>query len=365
MVKQKKEETAELMISIEQFTRTRDSVVVSLTNLQNGLQHVQAGINDLLRTYMNHTTSILAGGSGALDSLALTNPMTTVGGTTEGGPVAQPLVDGSAKRKRKREKKERDPNAPKRPLTAAFLYSQHARPIVRSDLEAALQPGEKLEPNAVNMEVNKRWNEMHDDAKELWRQSYRKSMEEYKEAMKEYAAARGGVTSPIPDVHDDEITDEVDAGALDTDAEGTSGEESDEDVPAKAPSPPPKVPSPPAAKTPRANKRQKVGKTNGVLAPAPATAPSPIPVPIPTMLKPTSILPPGNSPVVENAAQPKEKGKKVKGSKEPSPEESKKKRTARKVKGGDEETEAAPVESAPPVEKKKRDRKRKNEGTTA
>jgi transcriptional regulator HMO1 len=192
-------------------------------------------------------------------------------------------------------------------------------------------------------------------------------MEEYKEAMKEYAAARGGVvTSPLADIHDDEISDEAEAGAVDTDAEATFGEESEEDAPAKAPSPPPKIPSPPAAKTPRANKRQKVGKTNGVIAPipAPAAAPSPIPVPIPSMVKPTSILPPGSSPAVENPPQPKEKGKKVKGSKEPSPEESKKKRTARKVKG-DEETEVAPVESAPPVEKKKRDRKRKSEGTVA
>ena len=199
---------------------------------------------------------------------------------------------------------------------------------------------------------------------QLWRQSYRKSMEEYKEAMKEYAAARGVVTSPLADIHDDEISDEAEAGAVDTDAEATFGEESEEDAPVKAPSPPPKVPSPPAAKTPRANKRQKVGKTNGVIAPipAPAAAPSPIPVPIPPMVKSTSILPPGSSPAIENPAQPK--GKKVKGSKEPSPEESKKKRTARKAKG-DEETEAAPVESAPPVEKKKRDRKRKSEGTTA
>ena len=201
---------------------------------------------------------------------------------------------------------------------------------------------------------------------QLWRQSYRKSMEEYKEAMKEYSAARGGVTSPLADIHDDEISDEAEAGAVDTDAEATFGEESEEDAPAKAPSPPPKVPSPPAAKTPRANKRQKVGKTNGIIAPtpAPAAAPSPIPVPIPSIVKSTSILPPGSGPAVENPAQPKEKGKKVKGSKEPSPEESKKKRTARKAKG-DEETEAAPVESAPPVEKKKRDRKRKSEGTAA
>jgi transcriptional regulator HMO1 len=152
-----------------------DQVIVSLTNLQNGLSHVQNGINDLLRAYMNHTSSILAGEAGQLDSLQV--PLNAI----EGGPASAGAAGsgpnpaaaapagaaGDSKRKRKREKKERDPNAPKRPLTAAFLFSQHARPIVRRDLEAALPPGGKLEPNAVNIEVTRRWNVMPDEEKEV------------------------------------------------------------------------------------------------------------------------------------------------------------------------------------------------------
>jgi hypothetical protein len=123
---------------------------------------------------MNHTSSILAGESGQLDSLqvplnVLEGSANAAGSATSAPKLAAALTGagGDGKRKRKREKKERDPNAPKRPLTAAFLYSQHARPIVRRDLEESLPPDGKLEPNAVNLEVTRRWNDMPEEEKEV------------------------------------------------------------------------------------------------------------------------------------------------------------------------------------------------------
>lgn len=166
-------------------TLSHQQVIVSLTNLQAGLTHVQNGLNDLLRAYMEHTTSVIAGEDGALDKLQLPPSITatanaaieaasstangiaqaiTAGDKAEAGAETGKPVKGT---KRKREKKEKDPNAPKKPLTAAFLYAQTARPIVRSDLEQALGPDMKLEPNAVNLEVNKRWNEMPEEDKEV------------------------------------------------------------------------------------------------------------------------------------------------------------------------------------------------------
>jgi hypothetical protein len=161
-------------------------VILSLTSLQTGIAHVQSGLNDLLRAYMQHTNSILAGEDGDLEKLQLPASITAnanaamEAATTAATGMAQavlvvpaptpaadaPVPEGKSK-KRKREKKEKDPNAPKKPLTAAFLYAQTARPIVRADLEAALGPGQILEKNAVNLEVNKRWNELADEEKEV------------------------------------------------------------------------------------------------------------------------------------------------------------------------------------------------------
>lgn len=148
---------------------------MSLTNLQTGLTHVQNGLSELLRAYIQHTASILTGGADVVENLQLpphiaahanaTIEAAQAAGTNLAAALAAPEA-GKKKRKRA-EKKEKDPNAPKRPLTAAFLFAKQARPIVRKDLEDALEPGQKLEANAVNLEVNKRWNEMPEEDKEV------------------------------------------------------------------------------------------------------------------------------------------------------------------------------------------------------
>ncbi|XPS79781.1 hypothetical protein M3J09_011753 [Ascochyta lentis] len=387
MAKTKKpsaDDAGELMVSVEVYTRTRDSVIVSLTNLQAGLTHVQNGLNDLLRAYMEHTTSVIAGEDGALDKLQLPPNITatanaaieaasstangiaqaiTAGDKTEGAADTGKPAKGI---KRKREKKEKDPNAPKKPLTAAFLYAQTARPIVRGDLEAALGPEQKLEPNAVNLEVNKRWNEMPEEDKETWRQSYRDSMEQWKEEMAAYTAKNA--TAAV-DLHDDDEASEAEAeieleAAVDSDASS----EDDEPAPAKAPSPP--------VKTPRANKRQKTAQNpavNGATAPVVAAA-SPIPLP-------RSISTTAPSTAVAETPAKKERKKKEKpapqpiapapaaSAKETSPEEGTKKKTKSGRSTRNNEVELAVQDkenvAAPEKEKKKRERKRKSEGAAA
>lgn len=56
-------------------------------------------------------------------------------------------------------KKEKDPNAPKRPLTAFFLFSGMARDHVREDLGANASPVE------VNAEILRRWSAMDETQK--------------------------------------------------------------------------------------------------------------------------------------------------------------------------------------------------------
>ncbi|KZM28329.1 uncharacterized protein EKO05_0003622 [Ascochyta rabiei] len=375
------EDAGELMVSVEVYTRTRDSVIVSLTNLQAGLTHVQNGLNDLLRAYMEHTTSVIAGEDGALDKLQLppnitatANAAIEAASSTANGIVQAMTAGDKAESaaetgkpakgiKRKREKKEKDPNAPKKPLTAAFLYAQSARPIVRGDLEAALGPEQKLEPNAVNLEVNKRWNEMPEEDKETWRQSYRDSMEQWKEEMAAYTAKNA---SAAIDLHDDDEASEADAEIeLEAAADSDASSEDEEPAPAKAPSPP--------VKTPRANKRQKTvqnSTVNGASAPIVAAA-SPIPLP----RSASAAAPP--VPVAETPAK-KERKKKEKPApqpiapapaKETSPEEGSKKKTksGRSTRNNEVELTVQDKENvaAPEKEKKKRERKRKGEVAAA
>jgi hypothetical protein len=154
-----------------------NQVIVSLANVQKGLAHVQSGLNDLMTAYMKHTASVIAGDDSTLESLQLPNDIAetannamAVANLTMNNiahAVAPANAANAGKNKRKREKKEKDPNAPKRPLTAMFLYAQAARPVVKKDLEAELGTGQKLESNAVQLEVTKRWNEMSEEEKEV------------------------------------------------------------------------------------------------------------------------------------------------------------------------------------------------------
>jgi hypothetical protein len=171
-----------------QIAYSHHQVIASLHELQNGLVNVQHGITSLLDNYRKHCNTVL----GYVDSSATyVNDLPVLGAAVanaasvfEAGQkaieeVTQGLGDKAADKavdagkdagktkKRKREKKEKDPNAPKKPLTAAFLYHQHARPIVKADLEAALPPGGQIEKNAVQIEVNKRWNELSEEEKEV------------------------------------------------------------------------------------------------------------------------------------------------------------------------------------------------------
>lgn len=78
------------------------------------------------------------------------------------GGMASLNTEITGKVKKKRVKKERDPNAPKRPLTAFFLYSTYARPEVKKEM------GDETSPVDVNNEILKRWKGMSNEEKEVF-----------------------------------------------------------------------------------------------------------------------------------------------------------------------------------------------------
>lgn len=147
-----------------------------LRQVITGLTTLQSTIGELIHAYLNHTNNVLGGGSSTLgDTLAISNPLgfsSNAGGgggsaggggggtgvIAPGGPVG---ADGG---KKKRIKKERDPNAPKRPLTAYFLYAQRAREYIRKDLavdNADVRPGD------ISAESTRRWHAMKSEEQEV------------------------------------------------------------------------------------------------------------------------------------------------------------------------------------------------------
>jgi hypothetical protein len=123
-----------------------------------GLTSLTGAINTLITAYIQHTNQLLSGSAAAegVDTSALAAFLNSAGlGAQPGSGI--PIK----KEKKKRVKKEKDPNAPKRPLTAFFLFSTNARSLVKSDL------GPSGTPVLVNDEILRRWKAMDEAGKKV------------------------------------------------------------------------------------------------------------------------------------------------------------------------------------------------------
>lgn len=134
------------------------------------LTTLQSAIGDLLRAYLNHTTSVLGGVSGsevnaitALDAVTANILTNARPGATEEPSAPLPALTGADVKpiKKKKQRRRKDPNAPKAPPTAYFLYAQSARTGIKEDL------GPDAKGNAVTEEASRRWNALSDEEKEV------------------------------------------------------------------------------------------------------------------------------------------------------------------------------------------------------
>jgi len=97
-----------------------------------------------------------------------------------------PLLAGGRRRRRRQSKKDRDPNKPKRALSAFFYYAKDERPNVRQ-LNPDFSVGE------VAKELGRKWNELSDAVKAPYEKSAEEDRARYDVEMKAY---RSGAAPP-------------------------------------------------------------------------------------------------------------------------------------------------------------------------
>ncbi|KAI9689911.1 MAG: high mobility group box 3 [Bathelium mastoideum] len=145
-------------------------------------------------------------GLGSLGGYAHTNAPTT---SVEPKPEEVRL---GRRRKTLRPYKKKDPNAPKRPLTAYFLFLNQAREVIKSDLED--QFGGQISSKQITEEATRRFKELSKAERNEWTNIYKHNMESYKERLKEYNEAHPKM-EPSPEGEDEE--DDEDANSADAD----------------------------------------------------------------------------------------------------------------------------------------------------
>ena len=179
---------------------------------------------------------------------------------------------GEKKKRKKRAYKQRDPNAPKRPLTAYFRYLGENRAGIQQEIadnpDLFQTPGK---PGDISRIATDRWNNLTKDQQEPYRQAYQAALKDYEKDVTEYKNSGGKVedsqindeTHIDMDADAEEETPAKAAAEKESEDENTSSEdESDEEE--ERPAPPP----PPPAKTPKS--ALKKGKQSNV---QPAAAP--------------------------------------------------------------------------------------------
>ncbi|QDS71043.1 hypothetical protein FKW77_008415 [Venturia effusa] len=329
-------------ISVEEFIRTRDSVVTGLTSLTGG-------IHSLITAYINHSNQLLSGQGAEAESLdtAAINQFFVTGGIPTHGGLAGAALGPLKKEKKKRVKKEKDPDAPKRPLTAFFLFSTNARELVKRENPDST-------PVEVNNEILRRWNQMDDTEKQRWKDLYSKNNEQYKKDVEHYKAVKGDDAVIEPAAEEEDMEEELVA------PEDEDEEEEEEEEPAPpavaestdsasddSEAEPVREPTPPVVKKGKTAAKRKGAKENGQAALAALAANSPSPS---IQLHKEVAIP------LPEEAPTSSKRKKTVAAKEESPEEPKKKKTRKGTR--QEET----VEVAPPTVEKTKKKKRKSEG---
>ncbi|KAI9751029.1 MAG: suppressor of glycerol defect [Chaenotheca gracillima] len=295
---------AMLQVSVDDFVRTRDSVVTGLATLQSAVQ-------DLSRAYILHTNSFLGRAPGSAgDLLTLSNPLgenPLLAGQVAGAAAQRPASPAARSEtgdvKQRKKKRAHDPNAPKRPLTPFFLYMQTARPVIASDL------GEGTKKGDVSTEGTRRWQEMPEDQKQLWKDAYAKNLQDYQDRVSAYKKTLAA-TDPAAAQLAAENGIVTDAGEdLDAVGDPSTVFAAAEDTHVEAP------PSPPKA---AANKRRKGAAT-------PASA-----------VKETVVAPPANAstPTAATSAAGKKRGRRSKAAEEepaqPEPPKAEKEKRSRK-----------------------------------
>ncbi|KAI5195726.1 hypothetical protein AUEXF2481DRAFT_4561 [Aureobasidium subglaciale EXF-2481] len=221
----------QITIDKAEFVRTRDALVTSWITLQNALKNATSA-------YIDHSNAVL-GGTVDLDPSQMdlgaflqSGDLVTVGG---GAPAAP-------EKKTRKKAEPRDPNQPKRPLTAYLLWLGENREKIHSELGPEQKRGE------ISSEGTKRWKMLPEEVKQKYKDAYQASREIYNKEFADFKANGAPVAADSPDAEEDVEAEEEAAPAA---AGADSDDESDDDSTSDEEEAPPKEPTPPPVKTPK------------------------------------------------------------------------------------------------------------------
>ena len=337
-------------------------------------------IDTALRAYIDHTRVVLAGDA-TLDVTYLAQPvglmqqpqqmmaqmalqqnggapMAAIAPMLQNGQTEIPKLEDEGDGKKKRKKrayKARDPNAPKRPLTAYFRYLGEMRPIIQQEMNQHPENFEEAgKPGEISKLATERWNKLSTDEQQPYKAAYQAELKDYETAIAAYKAAGGLLDDTAPDAstvaavagaEEPVLAAPVAAVAAKSDTSSDSSDSDEEEAAAKA--------APPPAATPKKSAMKKGGRQSAAAVPTPQFS--------------TVNDAAASEQLQAESAKSSSPSKKRKGAADATEAEGSKKKRGRKAKADEAAVEPEPVPaSSPPTESsgksKKKDKKKKKAG---
>lgn len=145
--------------------------VANAAQLMSSYIHLSSAMDNAVKAYIDHANAVLAGDTTLnfgkmiepLETMKRSHGVVAAAGQalalTNGG-VADADEDTKGKRK-KRAYKARDPNMPKRPMTAYFRYLHENRAPITKEMGPGFKPGD------ISKEATARWGRLTEEEKEV------------------------------------------------------------------------------------------------------------------------------------------------------------------------------------------------------
>lgn len=219
----------------------KNALVASLFELANAAQNTAAATVNLVNYYKSNDSTSSPSLNKLAETLATVNGSTTAlsnAGETVGQAVATLAelpklkksknsedaliesiaseLDASAKQNghptKKKPKVEKDPNAPKKPLTMYFAYSFDIREKLKEDRKRkGLEP---LSAVAMNDIIKEKWASITAEEKEKWQKKYQQEYGEYQKLKDAYDATKKlEASAPVLEALPSEIEPELEGTA--------------------------------------------------------------------------------------------------------------------------------------------------------
>ncbi|CCH62390.1 hypothetical protein TBLA_0H01020 [Henningerozyma blattae CBS 6284] len=187
----------------------KDSLVSSLFELSKSANQTASNIIDFYNTIdqeegekieaINTLTDSLFRLTDATNHLHLissdlTNPM-DLDIDTNRSLLSTPPSTADKTANGKKARVEKDPNAPKKPLTVFFAYSAYIRSKIRE--ERALEGLPPLSPTEITQEISKKWKGLDEKEKSKWKDAYHIELQNYLAEKNKYLEDKKNGTLPL------------------------------------------------------------------------------------------------------------------------------------------------------------------------